>query len=1023
MQTAAEFLKQKGQVQSTNAPEKKKSFIQKASDFLLSSEKGFGQSIGETTAYLFGAKKDIEYANAGYIKAGDQMFQLAKKQTDKGKAQRYYEMAKDSYAKAGQTFEEVLPSIKKSNLQIGAEALGTAVDILTAGTYSKAGLVGKKALTTGLTKGIPSVIPKVIGKEVVKQSAKELAKNTAKTVLKDSLMGTGYGLITTAQQEGATAKDYAIGAGSGALAGTILPPVIGAGIKGTLAGTKLISKGIGVGLEKVAIGAEKIAIKEAKQTGERFYQKVYNKPSVLQKGAGVVAESIRGLQKLPSKIKTQFLDKYDALKGFTLKAREAGINAPDIQDMAQGARYRAAGKAENRLDDYIAMRKMYGNDWNVVKEYSNYLDDLDRLANGNTIAGNRTVENVVSDMKKLEASIPPEKLAKIKDGQKELQSFLNEELVNAVDSGRLSPEQYKAIKTAHKNYIPHDVLDFLDDEATASMGKGTGKSFNVSKSGIDKATGSAREIDDIDNAVVRRLYRQNILNEKNQTVAAVIDVGKQMGGEDAGFVPLRTAENVNKRISLWQDLKNKWSEQRKAYRSDKTLSRRLGVIEKTINSTEKEMNDLAGEAMVKASNFESASSINTILEKAYTRERRIFELQGKLQAGDDAVAKKELTNLINERKTTISELKTEISNLKDIKVKQPDIPKGFEKIQYFNNGVREDWLIPEDVGSALKNLSGEESGKVMSWLNNSFMGKLITAPAGALRKVATTVNPVFAAFRNPARDTQTALLTAGDDYSKGLLKTIFGKVDESIWREARSAGALQGSIYREQLKPEQILTRKINDTFNGKSNLLKKIIRPDRLIEEWGNKMEEMTRMAVFSGALKNGKTSQEAAKLARNATVDFGKSGNTLQVLNKVIPFLNARVQGFANMGKAIAENPTKAARTLLWSAAYPQAVLTAYDSRYKSYSSIPDYEKRKYWIVMVGESKGKDLDGKSVMIPNYIKIPKGEAQQAVSNIVERTLTLSKQKYPDNTSQFLTKLVGDITPVTESSLIPTGLQ
>jgi len=412
-------------------------------------------------------------------------------------------------------------------------------------------------------------------------------------------------------------------------------------------------------------------------------------------------------------------------------------------------------------------------------------------------------------------------------------------------------------------------------------------------------------------------------------------------------------------------------------------------------------------------------------KKLSLAEERVVKTEGKISGTYNK--SKTVNENINQLDGFIKDLKGRrkdiFDNLKlirDIKTNKVDYQKnGFERISYFNNGVKEDWLIPDDVGSALKNLGGDEANKVMSWLNNSLMGKIVSTPANVLRKVATTANPVFALVRNPARDAQTALLTAGDDYAKGLIKTITGRHDEQLYRLARESGALQGSIYREQLKPEQIIAEKAKE----KSGIVKKILRPDKLIEGWGQKMEEMTRMSVFSGALKNGKTTEEAAKLARNATVDFGKSGNTMQVLNKLIPFLNARVQGFANMGKAILKDPAKATRVLMWSAAYPQAVLTAYNSKYDSYESIPDYEKRKYWIVMVGETNGRDLDNKKVKVPNYIKVPKGEAQQAVSNIVERVLTIGNKKYPDSTGQFLANLVGDISPVTESSLIPTGLQ
>jgi hypothetical protein len=111
------------------------------------------------------------------------------------------------------------------------------------------------------------------------------------------------------------------------------------------------------------------------------------------------------------------------------------------------------------------------------------------------------------------------------------------------------------------------------------------------------------------------------------------------------------------------------------------------------------------------------------------------------------------------------------------------------------------------------------------------------------------------------------------------------------------------------------------------------------------------------------------------------------------------------------------------MWSAAYPAAALYANNSRYDSFQAIPDNEKRKFWIVMIGESEGRDFSGNRKPVPHYLKIPKGEAQQAFSSVIERILNKSREKYPDTTQEFLGKLAKDVSPVTEASILPPGLQ
>lgn len=857
------------------------------------------------------------------------------------------------------------------------------------------------------------------GRQVVKEGAAKLTgRMLAKNALKDATVGGIYGATSSMQDENATGKDIAKSAAIGAGLGAILPPVAGAAIKITGKSAGIVGKGIGKGLEKSATKLEAIAGKPAvKATAKHFYENI-DKPvqTVGQKIAGKTASIIRGAQKTPAKLTEAFIDKFDSIRRFQNKAKQAGIDTTDLHDMAQSAKYVAAGKAENKLDDYLTLRGQYKDEWHNIKAYSHYLDDLDRLGNGNKIAGDRTTEQVLKDLNTLKSSLTPEQIAKVEEGHKNLQAFLNDELKGALESGRLSEQGYNAIKEAHPNYIPHNVLDFLDDEA----GKGLGGSFNMAKSGIEKAKGSTRAIDDIDNAIVDRLYRQNLLNEKNKTVSAIIDTGTKLG-DNSGFTPLRTEENVNKRISAFTKLKEQFKEQRKTYRSLNTTVRTEKKIFKKIGSNTKEMESLIDEAQTLSSEFHPKSEINSLIEKAATRERKIFQLEAEVQTGKNAVAKKELEKLIAERKQFISQVKAEISAAKDIKIKGVDIPKGFEKISRFNNGVKEDWLIPEDVGKALKHINSDEANVVMNWLNNSVAGKIVTAPAKAVRKLATGVNPVFSLFSNPARDIQTVQMTAKAgpiDLANGLIKAITkGKGDDDLYRLARESGALQGSIFRENMKPEQILQDKLS-----KGNIFSKIVRLDKIIENAGQTMEEMTRLAVFKRALKDGKTAQEAAKIARNATVDFGKSGYVTQVLNKVVPFLNARVQGFVNLGTALKNDPTKFVRQGMWTAAYPAAVLYGHNSKFESYQSIPDNEKRKYWIIMIGQGEGEDYKGKKALIPHYIKIPKGEAQQAISNTMDRVLNAGEEKYPDTTKEFLAKMIGDISPVTESSILPAGL-
>jgi hypothetical protein len=396
-------------------------------------------------------------------------------------------------------------------------------------------------------KSIAGTAAKQGGKTALKQAASAFLK----TLPVDFGIGASYGLAGGLQEK-AKADELLKRAATGGIIGAIAPPVIGAGLRISGAAVKGVSKELGDALERAAVKAEeRAAAGPTTASKSRFYEQI-DKPIIdrAAQKAEKTAKTLRNILALPERLKTAVVDKYNPVRLLQDRlAKNEGINA-DLLEEVQGMRYRAYGKAENKLDDYLMLRDSYGSDWKSVKEYSHYLDDLDRLSQGQTIAGGRSVADVESDMNSLMSGLSAKQKAGVVQGQKDLQKFLNKELLDAVESGRISAQQFETIKEAHPNYIPHDVLDFLDVKQPS-----LGRSFQLTKSGIEKAKGSERAIDDIDNAVTRRIFRQSLLDEKNKTNLALFD--NIQGIEDKyGFSPLRTAENVKRRREYFAQIES-----------------------------------------------------------------------------------------------------------------------------------------------------------------------------------------------------------------------------------------------------------------------------------------------------------------------------------------------------------------------------------------------------------------------------------------------------------------------------------
>lgn len=792
-----------------------------------------------------------------------------------------------------------------------ADAAGSAGE---AGLNVALAITGLKGLAIA-AKATGTVGAKAASKELVKNVSKMSAKQKATIALKDALVGGSFGISIGLQQENPTPASVAGSALVGSVVGVTAPPVLGAGLRvsGKLAGG--ISKQVTKGLERGAVALEGVAERAQTTKGKFLWEGTTSAPNIFERASTSLAKGIRQTLELPDRLNTLLLNRFHPLAKLNneiLKETGQDLNLPKL---FEGADNRALGQAIYRVaKQYGDITKSYGKDWESVKLYSRYLDALNRLSRGDVVPNFNGkavgVDDVTAAMKEMEARLGPEVMTRVKQGAKDFQSFLDEQLKLAVKSRRISQQDYLNIRAAHPDYLPHDVLKYIDPEAGGTATQptrpptGAGKSFSTTKSGIETSKGgSTEDILDPDLAVIRYVFKNSLLDEKSKAMHGLFD----------------------------------------KFNSSPELSKKFGLIKLAPQS----------------------------------------------------------------------------------KIKTVDIPNGYTKVSYFDNGVKNDWLVPQDIGAAIKNLDGESMSAVGQLMENihiagAQLSQVLQTPARLTRKLATQINPVFSLFSNPIRDVQTVGITnpiSATDLFRGVASSIKGnfKDGDALFWQAMREGAFTGTIYQEGRNPQELLQKYITKGWGRLAN-------PLSLIEELGQTSEMGTRLAVFNKLIREGKSTDDAAFAARNSTVDFSRAGALTQQLNKYIPFLNARIQGFRNLAVVAKNDPNAFVRRAIWTAALPAMAITIHNNRFQSYKNIPDFEKRKYWIFMTGEHEGFDVNGNPLLVPNYIKIPKGEAQQAVSNVVERMISIAKGQKVDTTGKFLGKLIGDTSPVTESSLVPSGL-
>lgn len=369
-------------------------------------------------------------------------------------------------------------------------------------------------------------------------------------------------------------------------------------------------------------------------------------------------------------------------------------------------------------------------------------------------------------------------------------------------------------------------------------------------------------------------------------------------------------------------------------------------------------------------------------------------------------------NMLESKINEISERRKGIfdsirNELADTKIKEVDYKnQGYEKVSYYKNGVREDWLVPSDLGAALKNLDAQQAGFIARWLK---------IPADILRAGATRLNIGFTVSNFP-RDLQTAAGISENGLTPRQVIDAMNDVSNMDNPQTRAffqgGGAFGGLIGAEKPSRNILEASKRAPIFNVGTKV-------GESIESVGERFENATRFAVYKNAIANGMPEEMAIFEARNATVDFAKMGNVTGVINQVVPFLNARVQGMVNTMTKLNNDPTKFIRRQLFQSVYPTLLLYAHNNNYESFKNIPQTERDNYWIIQYGEEDGYDDEGNKIKVPEYIKIRKGEIQQAIANSIEQYMDMSNRENPRAVQDFLKSQIANVSPISISSFGP----
>lgn len=360
-------------------------------------------------------------------------------------------------------------------------------------------------------------------------------------------------------------------------------------------------------------------------------------------------------------------------------------------------------------------------------------------------------------------------------------------------------------------------------------------------------------------------------------------------------------------------------------------------------------------------------------------------------------------------------------NIFDAKIeeKEADLPAGMERISYMENGKKKSILISEKFAR-----SWSQSDQAM----NQSLANVLNIASGAfvVKPLATGVLAPEFALSNIPRDIALQWLST-KEYSR-LAPVAIAQNVRNVLRVFKDAWTGEGR-YRDyvaqgggmEFLTDQgtMLLKDPNKPFTAGNERGKQVFRALNKLQETS---ERLTRLALREQAIRNGKSPEEATRIAREY-LDFSQGGSWTKALNNAIPYLNASFQGTRSVARGFKNNPVETTFKVIQLMAMG-AGLAYYsnsdDERRKSWDKISDREKATRWN-FPWSMKYKNREGDELNI--YFSIPKDQSSRFFAMLGE-IMTERKMGVIDGETAWnkISMTIDDLNPIDLLGLVPPSI-
>jgi len=291
-------------------------------------------------------------------------------------------------------------------------------------------------------------------------------------------------------------------------------------------------------------------------------------------------------------------------------------------------------------------------------------------------------------------------------------------------------------------------------------------------------------------------------------------------------------------------------------------------------------------------------------------------------------------------------------------------PERSNQVSYMAKGKRVTLEVDEDVAKSLKDMDNDSV---------SLLTKIFSLPAKTLRAGAV-LDPEFF-VRNAMRDNVTAAVYSANgfkpfltDFASGFVSLAKKDKHYKDWLNGGGAQATLVSMDRQYLRENLQKLMDSADMYTTVKNVVRSPLEILRAATEFA---ENATRIGEFKRAMKDGpqtkEAMQEAAFQSREITLDFARRGAATKSMNMLAAFLNARVQGYDRMVRAMVNNPVRTNSRAAMFITTPSILLWMHNNsteeRRELYRAVPEWQKNLFWVVI-------NDDGEHVRIPKPFEL-----------------------------------------------------